>query len=97
LNGTPSAIQPVDRVRRALDHEFDRFLPVSAPRPRPSCRGYDLSNVSPASSTAAMPPCAQAVDPPVSVPLAMTSTRSLRRSASAAVSPAAPEPMMMTS
>ena len=56
-----------------------------------------LSNVSPASSTAAIPPCAQPVAPSESEPFASTAT--LKRSArlSAAVSPAAPEPMMMMS
>ena len=51
------------------------------------------SNVSPASRTAAMPPCAHAVDPPVSEPLASTTTLRVSASASAAVSPAAPDPM----
>jgi hypothetical protein len=56
-----------------------------------------LSNVSPGSSTAAIPPCAQAVEPSFNCPLASTVT--LKRSArlSAAVSPAAPEPMISTS
>jgi hypothetical protein len=90
--------QPLDRMRRRFDDELDGGAIGSAPRPRSSCRSIWLSNVSPASSTAAMPPCAQAVEPPVSAPLAMTSTRLMRSaSVSAAVSPAAPEPMMMTS
>src|SRR5690606_35866405 len=56
-----------------------------------------FSNVSPASSTAAIPPCAQAVDPPASSPLASTSTLCVRASVIAALSPAAPEPTIMTS
>lgn len=56
-----------------------------------------FSKVSPASSTAAIPPCAQAVAPSLRPPLASTSTRLVSASASAAVSPAAPEPITRTS
>ena len=43
------------------------------------------------------PPCAHAVEPPVNAPLASTSTLWCSAKVSAAVSPAAPDPMMMTS
>src|SRR3546814_9949082 len=56
-----------------------------------------LSNVSPGSSTAAIPPCAHAVEPDEMLDFASTTTFSLGARVSAAVSPAAPEPMMMTS
>jgi hypothetical protein len=44
-----------------------------------------------------MPPCAHAVDPPEMPPLASTATLSSGAMLSAALSPAAPEPMMTTS
>ena len=48
--------------------------------------------------TAAMPPCAQAVDPSSSTVLVTSSTRSTRRrSRRAVVNPAMPEPTTMTS
>src|SRR3546814_19027095 len=56
-----------------------------------------LSNVPPGSSTAAIPPCAHAVEPDEMLDFASTTTFSLGARVSAAVSPAAPEPMMMTS
>src|SRR3546814_8462026 len=56
-----------------------------------------LSNVSAGSSTAAIPPCAHAVEPDEIMDFASTTTFSLGARVSAAVSPAAPEPMMMTS
>src|SRR5690606_36282552 len=56
-----------------------------------------LSNVSPGSSTAAIPPWAWAVEPSLSAPLAMTPTLNRPARLSAAVSPAAPEPMTRTS
>src|ERR1044072_5314034 len=52
------------------------------------------SNVSPGSSTAAIPPCAHPVAPS---PLASTATLNRCARFSAAVSPAAPEPITMTS
>ena len=50
------------------------------------------SKLSPSSSTAAIPPCAQPVAPSPSAPLAITATLRVSARLSAAVSPAAPEP-----
>src|SRR5690606_21049018 len=55
------------------------------------------SNVSPSSSTAAMPPCAQAVEPADISPLETTATLQVAARSSASVRPAAPEPMTRTS
>ena len=55
------------------------------------------AKLSPASSTAAIPPCAQAVEPSSNPPLASTATRQWDGRLSAAVSPAAPEPTITTS
>ena len=55
------------------------------------------SKLSPSSSTAAIPPCAQPVAPSPSAPLAITATLRVSARLSAAVSPAAPEPTISTS
>ena len=62
--------QPLDRRRRVLDDELDRGAVVEAGAG--DHRVLDMaSNVSPGSSTAAIPPCAQPVAPS---PLASTAT-----------------------
>ena len=96
LNGTPSSTSRsmACGAREMTNSTVScRLSPAPATIVSPMC----CSKVSPASSTAAMPPCAQAVEPPVRLPLASTSTLRCSARASAAVSPAAPDPAMMTS
>src|SRR5688572_20111733 len=67
------------------------------PAPAPIVSSIWLSNVSPGSSTAAIPPWAHAVDPALISPLARTATLRSEARLSAALSPAAPEPSTTTS
>ena len=96
LNGTPRSTSRwiACGARSITNSTVSRRL---SPAPATMVSRTWFSKVSPASSTAAIPPCAQAVDPPVSEPLASTRTRRVSASASAAVSPAAPEPITTTS
>ena len=68
-----------------------------SPAPATIVSSIWLSKVSPRSRTAAMPPCAQAVEPADSAPFDSTTTRARSARLSAAVSPAAPDPTMTTS
>ena len=93
--------------RRARSDAGSRAAPPRrhARRPRRSLRPAPAiivsltcaSKLSPSSSTAAIPPCAQRVAPSPSAPLAITATLCVSARLSAAVSPAAPEPTIRTS
>src|SRR4051812_43076159 len=95
-NGTPSAASR-SIAAGALPTTNSTVSRRLRPAPAIIVSSTWLSNVSPGSSTAAMPPCAQAVEPAEISPLARTATFSPGSSASAEESPAAPEPRMITS
>src|SRR5258708_985402 len=96
LNGTPS-----EASRSMAAGAFSTTNSTVARRLRPApaiiVSSMWLSKVSPGSITAAIPPCAQAVEPDDKPALARTTTRWLSARLSAAVSPAAPEPTTTTS
>src|SRR5688500_18560946 len=96
VNGTPSSASR-SIAAGAFSTTNSTALRSLRPAPATIVSSIWLSNVSPASSTAAMPPCAQAVEPALIPPLASTATPSSGASASAALSPAAPEPRITTS
>ena len=92
LKGTPiSASRAI--AAGAFSTTISTVARSLSPAPAIMVSSIWLSNVSPGSSTAAMPPCAQAVDPSAKPPLASTVTLKRWARLSAAVSPAAPDPM----
>ena len=84
---------------RTLAHEHPHRGLVAEPGAGDERVGECCSGVSPAPSAAAMPPCAQRVEPAASTSLVTSRTRSAecRARCSAAVSPAMPEPTTTTS
>src|SRR3546814_8594123 len=96
LKGTPrSASRSI--TAGAFSTTNSTALRLLSPAPAVMVSSRWLSNVAPGSSTAAIPPCAQAVEPAEMSALARTITLALVARLSAAVRPAAPDPITITS
>ena len=89
--------QPVHGFGRVLRRRTWWHPNRTGPRRPPRCLPHGDLMVSPSPSTAAMPPCAQALEPSPSTFLVITATRCVGAKCSAADKPAKPLPMMMTS
>ena len=96
LNGTPSLANR-SIATGAFSTTNSTVARLLSPAPATIVSSIWFAKLSPGSSTAAIPPCAQAVAPSEIDPFANTTTLREVANCNAAVKPAAPDPMIRTS